>query len=165
MSEQVKKRVNTKVWSGLGFYIGDICYALSEKNYHGVWGKADYADGKYEVPEKSRSFAVGSTAIGDGTYHDIDGREYPVDAGNIGIVPLELVERGGLADIADKLEYDGLGTIVRTAGWATFEAEDGAFNIALPNDECITINTRDDAVDFNNDDDDEEEYEYWWQRY
>lgn len=28
--------------SDKGFYVGDICYALAEDVYHGVWGGAGY---------------------------------------------------------------------------------------------------------------------------
>lgn len=33
------------VKSKIGFYIGDICYALPEHTYHEVWGGAHYAVG------------------------------------------------------------------------------------------------------------------------
>ena len=78
--------------SSKGFYIGDICYVLNKDFYHGVWGAADYKDGKYADPETGVEFAVAGTAYGDGEYQDNHGNRYPVDAGVIGLVPLELVE-------------------------------------------------------------------------
>ena len=77
-----------------GFYIGDICYALSDDVYYDVWGKMnEYQDGQFEEPESKLSFAVGSTAYGDGLFFGSDGFNYGVDAGVIGIVPLELVKK------------------------------------------------------------------------
>lgn len=30
--------VSAKIRSDVGFYIGDICYVLDDRIYHGVWG-------------------------------------------------------------------------------------------------------------------------------
>lgn len=147
--------------SDKGFYVGDICYALAEDVYHGVWGGAGYEDGKFTEPATGREFIVAGTADGDGVYLDQSGRPYIVDAGNIGIVPLELLDKGGFANLSDKLQDEPLGLIVRTPGEATFEAESGVFDITLPDDRSVIINTADLAVDF----DDEDEPEYWWQKY
>lgn len=128
--------------SNKGFYVGDICYALDDIIYHGVWGKADYTDGKYTEPAGGMQFAVAGTAYGDGEYYDQFGRQYGVDAGVIGIVPCELV----------KPEYTNGGQIFEGAGEAIFEADDGVFNITLPNGKNVYINTC-------CDEDDEEYYE------
>lgn len=50
-----------------GIYIGDICYALEEDVYFGVWGKNNYQDGEYET-EDGKKFAVAHTKHGDGTF-------------------------------------------------------------------------------------------------
>lgn len=90
-----------------GFYVGDICYALSDEVYHGVWGKAHYEDGEYEV--NGYKFAMGGTAHGDGCYCDKDGNVYGVDAGNIGVVPMELLREdfynGGMLVYATECAY------------------------------------------------------------
>jgi len=39
---------------------------------------------------------AGSTAHGDGTYNDQFGNEYPVDAGLIGIMPIEMCDFGDI---------------------------------------------------------------------
>lgn len=150
--------------SDKGFYVGDICYALAEDVYHGVWGGAGYEDGKHTDPATGREFIVAGTADGDGEYNDQTGRLYPVDAGNIGIVPLELLDEGGFASLSDKLQDEPLGLIVQTPGEATFEAESGVFDITLPGDRSVIINTADLGSDFA-DDEDEYEPEYWWQKY
>lgn len=116
--------------SNKGFYIGDICYALADEIYSGIWGRWGYCDGKYSTPD-GFAFAVAGTAHGDGEYVDQKGRLYGVDAGVIGLVPLELV----------KPEYRDGGQIFAGAGDATFEACDGVFSVSLPNGTVILINT------------------------
>ena len=150
--------------SDKGFYVGDICYALAEDVYHSVWGGAGYEDGKYTDPATGCDFIVAGTAYGDGEYNDQTGRLYPVDGGNIGIVPLELLDAGGFANLSDRLLGEASGLIVQTPGVATFEAESGVFDITLPGDRSVIINTADLAVDFADDEEDDEP-EYWWQKY
>lgn len=118
--------------SNKGFYVGDVCYALNDDIYYGIWGKWGYCAGKYSTPD-GFAFAVAGTSYGDGEYSDKMGRLYGVDAGVIGLVPLELV----------KPEYDFGGQIFGGAGSATFEACDGFFSVTLPSGEVIEINTAD----------------------
>lgn len=132
--------ITGKIKSNKGFYVGDICYALDDTTYDEVWGGANYEDGIYEVPGQGFSFAVAGTKYGDGTYYDDGGHSYPVDAGCIGIVPLELCGKG----------TDG-GQVFDIPGEADFEACDGVFDITLPTRETIHINT----------DDEEDEDEDW----
>ena len=117
-----------------GFYIGDICYVLGDDDYHSFWGnQKGFADGKFEVPGKGYAFAVGFTAYGDGVYSDEEGRLYPVDAGVIGIVPLELVEKeNGLEN----------GTVIMMPGIAALDCEDGVFDFCLPDGSTVNIDTR-----------------------
>ena len=128
----MKDKITGKIKSEKGFYVGDICYALDDDTYDEVWGGANYDDGIYEVPGTGFSFAVAGTAYGDGTYYDDGGHEYSVDAGCIGLVPLELVEQ----------DTDG-GQVFEIPGEAYFEACDGVFEIELPDGDTIIINTRD----------------------
>ena len=121
------------VKSKKGFYIGDICYVLSGDVYYKLWGgRHGFKDGEFEVPGTGYSFAVGPTAYGDGEYYDDEGNAYPVDAGVIGLVPLELVER-----------KDGLdcGRIVRMPGIAAMDCEAGIFTICLPDGDTVRIDT------------------------
>ena len=120
------------VKSDKGFYIGDVCYALSDDIYDNVWGeKHNYNEGLIEVPERGCGFAVGSTYNGDGKYRGSNSFRYPVDAGVIGIVPLELVEQ----------DTSGVGTKHRGAGVAQYYFNDGYFEFTLPNGKTITIET------------------------
>lgn len=87
------------------YYIGDVCYVLSDEVYHDLWGRVNhFNDGAFQVSKNKMSFATVSTDFGDGTYLDQYGQMYPVDAGNIGIVPIELcakaegLENGRISD-------------------------------------------------------------------
>ena len=83
--------VSVKIRSDIGFYIGDICYVLDDRLYHGVWGdQHGFVDGTFKDPDTGLEVAVAGTAYGDGRYLGSDGAEFPVDAGVIGLVPLEL---------------------------------------------------------------------------
>ena len=134
-------RVSAEVGSNEGFYIGDICYVLPGSIYHGIWqDEYDFEDGLIKVSgedgEPGGSFAVSGTSYGDGIYWDEEGNEYPVDAGVIGLVPIELAteyeERAGFKP----------GLLVDVPGTAVFEEEDGVFDITLPDGERIHIDTR-----------------------
>lgn len=120
------------VKSEKGFYIGDICYVLSDDIYDEVWGGAGYEDGIYEVPENGFKFAVAGTAYGDGCYTDNNYRQYGVDAGVIGLVPKELVDK----------DMDG-GNFFEGAGEAFFIANEGKFEIILPGGSRVHIDTAD----------------------
>jgi len=71
-------------------FIGDICYALRDDKYYGVWGKSKeeggmyYSDGVIADKEATYAIAVG-TAYGDGSYFDDYGCNYGVDAGVLGV--------------------------------------------------------------------------------
>lgn len=125
--------VKAKVSSNKGFYIGDVCYVLSDENYHNAWGlKNHYRNGKVKT-SGGYSFAVARTDIGDGLYEDEDRYVYPVDASNIGLVPLELC-CGSSADLS-------LGRVVKVGGTAEFKVTNGVFDITLPGGKDIHIDT------------------------
>lgn len=146
--------VYAEIKSEKGFYIGDICYVLLDRLYHDVWGeKHGYEAGTFMDPETGRHVAVAGTAYGDGTYAGSDGTEFPVDAGVIGLVPLELVKNSyGQED----------GKVVEVPGTAIFSASDGKFEITTPDGNVLTIDTTwepgyydEDDEDFYEDDDDD----------
>lgn len=125
-------RIIGEIYSNKGFYIGDICYVLNDKLYHDFWGKEKgYKDGVYTAPGTGLMFAVAGTAYGDGCFVDEDGYDYGVDAGVIGLVPVELIDK----------EHDGDGRVVLCKGTARFDAEGGCFVIDLPNGKTIHIDT------------------------
>lgn len=130
----MKERIKGIVYSSKGFYIGDICYALSDAIYRGFWGdEMGFEDGVHTVPGIGLRFAVAGTAYGDGEYEDEEGNVYGVDAGVIGLVPVELVEK----------DVDGLGKVFVVPGEASFEAEGGHFSITLPDGKQVNIDTED----------------------
>jgi hypothetical protein len=131
-----KMNVSAKIRSDVGFYIGDICYVLDDRLYHGVWGDQNgYADGTFRDPDTGLEVSVAGTAYGDGCYLGSDGAEFPVDAGVIGLVPLELVPK-------EKEPQGGrLGEIFKMPGEAEFIAEDGLFTVILPDGCMVEINT------------------------
>ena len=75
------------------YYVGDLCYVM-----HPQWREVcdlmfacddnRVLHGEFNLANGVR-FAVQSTAYGDGTYYDDEGREYPVDAGLIGCIRVE----------------------------------------------------------------------------
>lgn len=70
-------------------FIGDICYALNEEKYDGIWGKKmSYKDGVIADDEATYAIAVG-TAFGDGYYQDEKGWGYGVDAGVLGVTNMD----------------------------------------------------------------------------
>lgn len=118
-----------KIKSEKGFYIGDPCYVLSDKNYNEIWGdKYDYADGIIGIDDYS--FIVKGTYFGDGVYEDEEGFSYPVDSGTLAVVPLELCEHD-----------TKLGRVIKEQGEAILNEEDGIFNIEI-NGKVIIIDTR-----------------------
>lgn len=141
-----EKKVQATLKSAIGFYIGDVCYAMSDEDYDGEWHKDDYSDFEGAHALRGHKFAIGGTAYGDGEYEDQFGHRYGVDSGTIGILPYELCEK------KNPYELDKLGRFVR-ATTATFTAEDGEFDIELSTKQSYHISTNDCE-----DDEDEEDY-------
>ena len=70
------------------YYVGDLCYVLSEEDYDEIVCTFEYNDGDvYTV--NGFTFAWCHTAYGDGCYQDDKGNQYPVDAGLIGILRVD----------------------------------------------------------------------------
>lgn len=75
------------------YYIGDPCYAFQGNDWDSILDESDY----FATGNKTRDIMwAGSTAHGDGTYTDQFGNEYPVDAGLIGIMPIEMCDFGDI---------------------------------------------------------------------
>lgn len=138
------------------FFIGDICYALKDEIYDGVWGSNDYKDGLFDtgVTDSVGSpvkFFVCSTAYGDGSYHGTNGKSFPVDAGNIGVVPVEL-----WGSDKDEESLNKLGLVVEDSYIDAYVTEHSTFIFLGPNTEIFQIPTDD---RFEDDDEDEEYYD------
>jgi len=79
------------------YYIGDLCYAMKEE-VEGIWdGKFGYEDGIYKNAAGAH-FAMRGTEDGDGMFVSNYGKDYPVDAGHIGIAHESLCNPGEYED-------------------------------------------------------------------
>lgn len=70
------------------YYLGDPYYVFDQNWYNAL--RTIYGD--QPDPLGYQLIAFG-TAYGDGTYFDQHAHSYPVDAGLIGLVPVQLIER------------------------------------------------------------------------
>ena len=104
----VMKIVRSEVIVPKGSYvIGDPCYAVPDKDWLPLLQSCNYFEDPIgTIKDETRQFSVlgFSTKWGDGSYRGSDGNVYPVDAGLIGLVPVEMVEE--LADHDG--DYDGV---------------------------------------------------------
>lgn len=120
-----------------GFYIGDICYVLDDEDYYKIWGdKYNWKDGSIVIDDSNMPVLVHGTAYGDGCYYDEQFNKYPVDAGVIGVVPLEYAKK------EDGLKLGRVIEAVKAFAYARLEYHDGIFYISV-DDHSITINTSD----------------------
>jgi hypothetical protein len=78
------------------YWVGDPCYAIPDDRWMEWLEAADYRrepSPRYLVADLDGHSCVGvGTAYGDGVFHGSDGNNYPVDAGLIGAVPVEVCE-------------------------------------------------------------------------
>jgi hypothetical protein len=79
------------------YVISDPCYVLDDADYDRLLTDTDYFNvdsggGVFKDSVTGLSFAVFSTAYGDGCYLDNYGRRYGVDAGCIACIPLEMLD-------------------------------------------------------------------------
>jgi hypothetical protein len=109
------------------YWIGDLCYVM-----HPEWDEfcsltitdRCVTDGVFTLAD-GRKFGCKGTAYGDGTYHDQNGKQYPVDAGLIGVIALE--------DIRDPLAITGpnigLGNIYEFDSFPDVASHNGVIQI------------------------------------
>ena len=124
------------------YYVGDLCYVL-----HDEWDEVcrliitdnQCLDGEF-VLEDGRRFAIFGTRYGDGSYQDLEGRDYSVDAGSIGCIrmtdidlanPRNFLQGGNIIDFPHAFqtsEHNGtirFGSVsINTADEDEFEYED-----------------------------------------
>jgi hypothetical protein len=72
------------------YYVGDLCYVVEDENWIPLLEETNYLEGE-NIKYKNRSIFSARTAYGDGVYIDNYGHEYAVDAGIIGIMPMDIV--------------------------------------------------------------------------
>jgi hypothetical protein len=117
------------------YYIGDPCYVVDDEHWSQLLDDTDYFQ-KEDQSYKGHQILAGDTAYGDGTYVDNFRREYGVDAGLIGILPIEAVDNkyGNIEE---------LGSIVEFENDFVVEINNGAFKFGN-----IIINTADEDDDY-----------------
>ena len=124
------------------YYIGDLCYALPDSVYYGYWENTGFQMGRHKVDDYV--FAVGNTYAGDGVYHGSDGKDYPVDAGIIGIADIRLC-RKELQEGITKYKRIEL-NVVKFRKPVHFTCNDGVFNITSGS-RRITIDTKGEDIE------------------
>lgn len=100
------------------YWIGDLCYVM-----HGEWSEVctltikdnECLEGGFNLPD-GRRFVLKHTQNGDGCFRDQNGKEYPVDAGLIGVIALEDITSDEKNDISlgNIYEFNVFPNILRT---------------------------------------------------
>lgn len=136
------------------YWIGDPCYVFPHKGpmkdkWDELLAEVDFFDVSYgELDDGKIKVWAASTAYGDGRYIGSNGKAFPVDAGLIGIVPLETVQYLNRAD--NDLDY--LGLFIEFDEPFVVRSQDGLFNFGH-----IEIDTGDECDDYDDYSDDEDE--------
>lgn len=109
------------------YVVGDPCYSIPDRMWMTWLEAADYEtnDRRHVLAAAIDGYvAVGvSTAFGDGVYRGSDGFEYGVDAGLLGLVPIEVAK-----DVDRNLEV-GLVTTVTLQRPAVCYYDDGTVHL------------------------------------
>lgn len=82
------------------YYVGDPCY-IFDKSWDEIITNNDYFSERKEYNLYGYQCWVGQTAYGDGCYADNEGNEYAVDAGIIGVLPVELINLDKCTSLED----------------------------------------------------------------
>lgn len=139
-----------RITSTIGFYVGDVSFVLDDRVYDGILGAHGFHNGRYYDPETGFWLAIFGTEQNNCIFTDHLDREYEVDDGEIGIVPLEIV--GDMS--ADEGQY------FFGAGEAVMTVKDGVFYISLPRGEIVVIDTnKGELLDSDQDEEFEEEFD------
>ena len=126
------------------YYVGDLCYVIAD--WDEFCDKTISGDSvcNGEFPWKGKKLWSHTTAYGDGSYTGSDGHEYCVDAGLIGILPVELCDKEDYQD-----DLTSLGNVIEFKSPFDPYYERGQFHIGH-----LTIDT---DPPFDEDDQDEDE--------
>ena len=88
---EIKRLIEVIVPAG-SYVLGDPCYVVPDDKWDELLLSCDYFQ-ESPIGKVDGYHVLGfSTQFGDGLYMDNTNREYPVDAGLIGLVPLEFAQ-------------------------------------------------------------------------
>lgn len=82
------------------YYVGDPCYVIDADKWQEFL--EPYWNGEGEFEFEGLRVAAYRTMYGDGVYFDQEGNQYGVDAGMIGVIPMELVTKRTPVEIQRK---------------------------------------------------------------
>ena len=119
------------------YYVGDLCYVMHDDEWDEVCALVPYdnSESTFRLKDGRRFFLL-STAYGDGTYFDHEGRSYSVDSGTIGAIKVDDIRDPEFARIGD-------GQVIEfpwELEWFTVGADNGSLGFAH-----ITIETGDEG--------------------
>lgn len=132
------------------YYIGDPSYPFQDETWDRILDELNLFSAEL-LTWQGRDFWAGSTKWGDGTYTDQNGVEYAVDTGQIGIIPLEIIddpeglEHGTVIELKNSVhvEYDPkegtfwIGPICIRTDFSEEESFDGGYDLDPDDDEFI----------------------------
>lgn len=113
--ETLTTEMRVKVQAGT-YFLGDPCYAVPQDLWIPLLESCDVyqgqAVGTVSAPSGFFEVLAFGTAYGDGCYSDNKGNSYPVDAGMIGLTPVNLINENSSVMREDGTMRHDLGTIV-----------------------------------------------------
>lgn len=89
------------------YFLGDPCYAVPQEHWMPLLESCDFFNGSPVGIANGVQVLAFETACGDGTYYDRQGNAFGVDAGLIGLTPIELARQR-----IDRPTLEGLGLVV-----------------------------------------------------
>lgn len=91
------------------YYVGDLCYVISDDNWDKLLDETNYLEDE-NISYKGFPIWCNNTAYGDGSFKDNKGRNYSVDAGIIGVMPVEAMDEtssgGNIIEFETDFEAD-----------------------------------------------------------
>ena len=128
--------IDETIKSKTGFYFGDPCYVMSQEDYDELLDQMfkynnDGRMGKFTV--NGHELIVDNTAYGDGLYGGWN-ESYGVDAGMLGVIPLELVKK----------DPTNMGWVCKETGDVNMSTEeDGTFSVYVNGKQVEQVETGD----------------------
>lgn len=121
------------------YYVGDPCYTVQDTQEHWInfLNHCDLPGWSGSGTWRGSRFWVSNTLYGDGVYGGSDGFDYPVDAGLIGAIPLELCVKFNKVQGVDFYATNFLGRMVEFK--SDFQCSENGGLITIGN---IMIDTR-----------------------